>query len=120
MRFSELKGMEGIDKLTECIPHVDEIFSDEEFISTIKANDMSWIEAATIAYKTHNESVTAIMNVLGEKPETAIEILSATASIMAEIFQKEDIRAFFISQCRKMRSAISAMANTEDEQSAAS
>lgn len=117
MRFSELKGMEGIDKLTECIPYVDEIFSDENFISTIKAKDMAWIEAATIAYKTHNESVTAIMSILEEKPETAIEILSATASIMAEIFQEESVRAFFISQCRKMRSAISAMANTKDEQS---
>lgn len=118
MRFSELKGMEGIDKLTECVPYVDEIFSDEGFISTIKAKDMAWIEAATIAYKTHNESVTAIMSILEEKPETAIEILSVTASIMAEIFQKEDVRAFFISQCRKMKLTISAMASTEDEQSA--
>lgn len=120
MRFSDLKGMEGIDKLTECIPYVDEIFSDEEFINSIPEKDMTWLEAATIAYKTHNASFTALMNVLEEKPETSIEILSATASIMAEIFQEESVRAFFISQCRKMRSAISAMANTEGEQSKAS
>lgn len=115
MRFDELKGLEGIDKLNECVPYVDEIMSDKELFENMK--ECTWIQLATPVYKSHTESINKIMEILGEKPETAVDIIRTTTEIITSIFMNEDIRSFFIASCKSMMCTVSAMLNIEDEQS---
>ena len=117
MLFSELKGLEGIDKLNECVPYVENILSDKELLDKISKSEMTWIEAATPIYKEHSGDILNIMEILEEKPEKAVDILSTTAKIMIEIFKDEEVRSFFMYSCKSMISTVSAMANTKDEQS---
>ena len=115
MLFSELKGLEGIDKLNECVPYVENILAANELISMV--SDNTWIEAATPIYKKHSADIDKIMEILEEKPEKAVDIISTTAKLMIEIFKDEEVRSFFMNSCKSMISTISAMVNTEAEQS---
>ena len=120
MLFSELKGLEGIDKLNDCVPYVENILADNKLFDMISKSEMTWIEAATPIYKAHPDDIAAIMEILEEKPEKAVDIISTTAKIMIEIFKDEEVRSFFMYSCRSMISTISAMANTKEEPSKAS
>lgn len=115
MRFNELKGLDGIDKLDECVPYVDEIFSDKELFENVK--DLTWMQIAKLIYKAHTDSINAIMEILDEKPETAVDIIRVTAEIVTDIFMDEGTRNFFISFCKNVKFTLSAMVNIVDGQS---
>lgn len=115
MLFKDLQGLDGIDKLNECVPLVNSIFADKELMESIK--DMSWVEAATPIYKKYSDEINKIMEILEEKPESAVEIINTTARIIMEIFKDKDIAAFFTLSCESMKSAISVMASTKEGQS---
>lgn len=112
MRFNEIKE---IDTLMECVPHVNEILGDTELFASLK--DKTWFEAAAPLYKAHKESFDNLMAILDEKPESAVKTISTVARITAEIFKGEETAPFFMQSCTNARSAISAMANTEEKQS---
>lgn len=116
--FMDLNGIEGIDKLNECVPYVDELLSDKEMFDGL--NDKTWAQSAGPIYKKHSAELDTIFEILGEKPESAVEILAATSQLMVEIFQNKELCGFFMGACAKARSMILAMANTKAEQSKAS
>lgn len=116
MLFKDLKGLDGVDKLSECVQYVDSIFSDTELVKSIK--ESTWVVAATQVYKTHTDDVNKLLEILEEKPETSAEIITTTAKMLVEMFKDKDICAFFMLSCESMNSAISAMESTKGEQSA--
>lgn len=112
--FKDLKGLEGIDKLNECIPYVDNILSD---LRTMPESNFA--EAAAPMYKKHHEDFDKIFKIINENDDitdNTLELISATAKIIAEITGNREICAFFIVACKKTRSAISATPNTKAEQ----
>lgn len=113
--FKDLKGLEGIDKLNECIPYVDEIFSDKKLFE--EQGDATWGETSVAVYKAHTNSMNKIFEALGEVPETTLDILNATTEILQEIFANAELRSFFIGACKNMRSVLLSMANTKGAQS---
>ena len=113
--FKDLQGIEGIDKLTECIPYVDEIFSDKKLFE--EQNDATWGETAVAIYKAHTDSMNKIFEALGEVPESTLGILNATTEILKEIFVNEELRSFFIGVSKNMKSVLLSMANTVGGQS---
>ena len=113
--FKDLQGLEGIDKLTECIPYVDEIFSDKKLFE--EQNEATWGETAVAIYKAHTDSMNNIFKALGEVPESTLDILNATTEIIKEIFVNSDLRSFFIGVSKNMKSVLFAMANIKDGQS---
>lgn len=113
MRFNEIKE---IDTLMECVPYVNDILGDTELLEQLK--DKSWIEAAAPLYKAHKDSFDNLMAILDEKPESAVKTVSTVARIITEIFKDEETMPFFMQSCTNAKSAISAMANTEEKQSA--
>lgn len=115
MLFSDFKGIEGIDKLNECVPYVEEIFSDKELLMSIKK--MNWMQAAAPIYKKHKESLEKIWEILEIKPQNSVEILTATVEVLTGVQSDKDTLAFFILSCPSMKSMISHTENIEDEQS---
>lgn len=112
MRFNEIKE---IDTLMECVPHVNEILGDTALFEQLK--DKSWMEAATPLYRAHKDSFDALMDILDEKPESAVKTVSTVARILVEVFKEEDTAPFFMQSCTNAKSAISVMVNTEEKQS---
>lgn len=117
MLFKDLKGIEGIDKLNECIPYVEEIIGDTALFEDCSKKEMSWLQAATPVYKKHRDSITKLMEILDEKPESAMDIIATTARIIAGIMADEETKSFFILSSTSLRSAMRAMVTTEGEQS---
>lgn len=115
MRFADLKGIDGIDKLNDCVPYVEEIFSDKELFESIK--NMTWVQAATPIYKQHKESIEKIMEILEEEPQNSAETIVATTNIISGIRGDKDTLAFFTASCESLRSMLLPMVNTEGEQS---
>lgn len=112
--FKDLKGLEGIDKLNECIPYVDNIL-----LALRNMGEVNFAEAATPMYKEHHEDFNKIFEILNGPDaitDNTLEVLSATATIIAEIITNKEICAFFMGACKKTRSAISATQNTKAEQ----
>lgn len=111
--FKSLQGLEGIDKLNECIPLIDEIFSDTEIFGNTEG---TFGELSTPIYKKHTKAVEKLFEILGEKPESAVAILSGITSLLLEITQDKDIAAFFMGTSKNLRSTMFAMRNTKEEQ----
>ena len=112
--FKDLKGLEGIDKLNECIPYVDNILSELRNMP-----NSNFAEAAAPMYKKLHEDFDKIFEIINDADEitdNTLELISATARIIAEITSNSEICAFFIAACKKTRSAISATPNTKAEQ----
>lgn len=117
MLFSELKGLDGIDKLNECVEYVDEIMSDTELFKEIGEKKLNWMQAASPIYKKHTNSITKIMEILGEKPDTAIGIMIATSNIIGNIFTDKETAAFFYTSSENLRSMLSATGAIKDKPS---
>ena len=114
--FKDLKGFEGIDKLNECVPLIDEIFSDELFMN----NKGTFGELATPIYKNHPETVKKLFDILGEKPESSVSILAGISKLLLEIINDGEVASFFMGTSKSLRSTMYAMRNTKEEQSEAS
>lgn len=115
MTFKDLKGIEGIDKLNDCIPFVEDIMSDRKLFE--ENIEKSWLQMAVPVYKAHTESIEKLMEILEEKAESSADILMFTTKIISSLFMDESIRNFFIVSCKSMMNTVSAMASTMDEQS---
>lgn len=114
--FKNLKGMDGIDKLNECVPLVDEIFSDTEIFSD--KTEATFGELATPIYKKHTEAVNKLFMILeGEQPESAAAILSGITRLMIEVSGDKEIASFFMGTVKSLRQWLSATLNTKEEQS---
>jgi hypothetical protein len=116
LSFKNLKGMDGIDKLTECAALIDEIFSDEEIFN--KKTNATFGELATPIYKKHTKTVNRLFEILGEKPESAVSILSNLAVLLTEAANSPEVCSFFMSTAKSLNKFMLAMVNTEGEQSA--
>lgn len=115
--FKNLEGMEGIDKLNECAPLINDIFGDNEIFNN--DTDVTWGELATPIYKKHPETINKIFEILGEAPKSAAGILSGVSRLLIEVTSDKEVASFFMGTAKNLRSWISAMANTEGEQSKA-
>jgi hypothetical protein len=116
MRFNELKGLDGIDKLLECAEYIDEIFGDTD-IFTADANKKTYGELAIPIYKKHTEAVNKIFEILQVNPENSAEIIVETINIIDELLSNEDVIRFFTAASKNLKSCLSAMLSTEGEQS---
>lgn len=115
--FKKLQGIEGIDKLNECAPLVNEIFSDSDIFN--EKTEATFGELATPVYKKHTEAVNKLFKILGEEPESAAAILSGTTKLLVEAATDKEVAGFFMGTVPSLRSWTFAMANTEAEQSKA-
>ena len=87
MRFNELKGLDGIDKLLECAPCVDEIFGDKDIFGS---NDIgSFGEVAISVYKTHKDAVNKLFEIMDIKPERSTDIISLCLAISSEMRRQQ-------------------------------
>lgn len=118
MRFNELTGAEGIDKLLECAPYVDEIFADKDIFGT--DNIGSFGEIAIPVYKNHKEAVNKIFDILEIKPERSTEIITEVITMLGDILRDAETASFFTATSKNLKTWLSAMVNTEDGQSKAS
>lgn len=109
--FKELKGLDGIDKLTECVPLMDEIFSEEAIFNS----DKTFAELGMEIYKKHTNAMDKLFEILGEKPENSVQICLLFNRIMSEVSQDKDIASFFIYTSKNLKSMMLATANTEGE-----
>lgn len=116
MRFNELKGLDGIDKLFECVPYIDEIFGDKD-IFTADANKKTYGELAIPIYKKHTDAVNRIFEILQVNPESSAEIIVETINIIAELLGDGDVIRFFTAASKNLKSCLAAMLSTEGEQS---
>lgn len=114
MRFKDFKGLDGIDKLLECAPSVDEIFGDKEIF---KEDVGSFGEVAIPVYKRHTDAVNKIFEVLEIKPENSTAIIKEVVMILSDILGNSETASFFSAASENLRSWLSHMANTEGEQS---
>lgn len=114
MRFNELKGTEGIDKLIECSPYVDEIFSDKEIFG--KDDIGSFGEVAIPVYKKHKDAVYKIFEILEVKPERSTEIITEVITMLSDILRDAETASFFTSTSKNLKTWLSAMANMQGEQ----
>lgn len=112
--FNDFSGVEGIDKLMECAPYVNELLKDKDTLS--KMSDMTWIELGATMYKAHAEACDKLFAALDKKPDTSIGLVSATAQVMSEILNNKDMIDFFISAGKAKKSSGSVTENTEGEQ----
>ena len=117
LSFKNLKGMEGIDKLNECALLIDEIFSDKEIFND--KTEATFGELATPIYKKHTKAVNKLFEILGEKPESAVAILSNLAVLLLEATSAPEVCGFFMGTAKSLNKFMFATANTEGEQSAA-
>lgn len=113
--FKNLQGIEGVDKLNECAPLIDEIFSDKEIFN--ENNESTFGEMATPIYKKHTDTVNKLFEILGEKPESAVATLSGITKLLLEISNDVEVGSFFMGTAKNLRSWTFAMVNTKDEQS---
>ncbi|WP_303834735.1 hypothetical protein [Ruminococcus flavefaciens] len=93
--LNDYQGAEGIDKLLECAPYINELISDKETMQNIE--EKSWIQLGGELYKAHTETCNALFRALDHEPENAISAISATAQVMAELLTNKDLIDFFIS-----------------------
>lgn len=93
--LNDYQGAEGIDKLLECAPYINELISDKNAMQNIE--DKSWIQLGGEIYKAHTETCNALFKVLDHEPENAISAISATAQVIAELLTNRDLIDFFIS-----------------------
>lgn len=114
MRFNELKGADGIDKLIECSPYVNEIFGDSEIFG--KDDIGSFGEVAIPVYKKHKEAVSKIFDILEIKPERSTEIITEVITMLSDILRDAETASFFTSTSKSLKSWLSAMVNTKGEQ----
>lgn len=115
MRFNELKGLDGIDKLLECAPCVDEIFGDKDIFGS---NDIgSFGEVAISVYKTHKDAVNKLFEIMDIKPERSTEIITEIITMLGDILRDAETASFFSSTSKNLKSWLSAMATMQGEQS---
>lgn len=118
MVFKDLKGIEGIDTLNECVPYVEKIFADKGISEKIKT--LPTMQAAPIIYKAHKETIEKIMDILDEKPKdnSTVSLIATVSKILSSICSDGETLAFFTASCPSLKSMILPMVNTEGEQSA--
>lgn len=116
MRFSELKGLEGIDTLLECAPYVDEIFGDKDIFGSTEIG--SFGEVAISVYKKHKDAISKLFDIMDIKSERSTEIIAEIVTMLGDILRDAETASFFTSTSTNLKSWLSAMANIKGEQSA--
>ena len=94
--FKDFTGNEGIDKVIECAPYINEIIIDTEIMS--KIDDMSWLELGGMIIKNHGETFEKLRTALGnDKSENSVGLAYSAAQLMKEILSDKDTLDFFTS-----------------------
>lgn len=96
-KLSEIKNKEALDTLVELIDPVVEICKDAELKQVMADNNR--VQAIKLAVKNHKKQVVQILAILdGENPQTyEFNIVTLPIKLM-ELFNDEDMMAFFASQ----------------------
>lgn len=118
MRFSELKGLDGVDTLLECAPYVDEIFGDKDIFGNTDIG--SFGEVAISVYKAHKDAISKLFDIMDIKPERSTEIITEVITMLGDILRDAETASFFTATSKNLKTWLSAMVNTEDGQSKAS
>lgn len=115
MRFSELKGLDGVDTLLECAPYIDEIFGDKDIFGNTDIG--SFGEVAISVYKAHKDAISKLFDIMDIKPERSTEIITEVITLLSDILRDAETASFFTSTSANLKSWLSAMANIGVEQS---
>lgn len=126
MKLSELSTDRALDALCELTPYVSNIASDGEMVAAVgkvvdTGGDMNMFgkglllvermgEIIPALLRTHRHDVYGILSVLNERPakDIAAQPVMDTIRQIREVFQDEDLLAFFRSSARRERSVPSA------------
>ena len=98
--LNDFQGLEGIDKLIECAPYINELIGDLSLINQLK--DHSWLSIGGEVYKNHTEACNNLFKALDHEPENSVSAVAATAQVVSEIFTNKDMLDFFISLAKKL------------------
>lgn len=113
-KLSEIKNEDALDTLVELIDPIIEICKDDELKQAMNEKDR--VKSIKLAVKNHKTEVTKILAILdGENPETyEFNVVTLPIKLM-ELFNDEDMMAFFASQgwMSSETSSGSATENTE-------
>ena len=93
--INDYNGTEGIDKLIECVPYINELIGDLALINQLK--DRSWLSIGGEVYKKHTEACTNLFKILDHEPENVVSAVAATAQIMSELLNNKELLDFFMS-----------------------
>ena len=94
--FKDFTGTEGIDKVIECAPYINEIIIDSEIIKQI--DNLSWLELGALVVKNHGEAFNKVRIALGnEENVDSIGLAYSAAQLMKEILTNKDTLDFFTS-----------------------
>lgn len=94
--FKDYTGTEGIDKVIECAPDINEIIMDSEIMSAI--DSMSWLEMGATVIKKHSEAFDRVRKALGNEPgENGVGLAFSAAQLMKDILTDKDTLDFFMS-----------------------
>lgn len=112
--FKDYTGADGIEKLLEAAPYIEEIMRDNEVMHT----DGSWIKLGGYALKNHEEAANKLLEALGgdDAPDNVLGKTAALANVLFEILTDKDISAFFTSLKKTDSTQTSAMESTADGQ----
>lgn len=116
MTFKDLKGLEGIDKMVECAPYIDEIFGDKDIFN----DDIGTFgEIAIPAYKKHTDSFNHIFDILEIDHEDSLGIIQNVVMILRDLTGNAEVASFFTGISPNLKSWIEHMVSIAAEQSAA-
>ena len=94
--FKDYIGIEGIDKVIECAPYINEILIDTEIMG--KIDSMSWLEMGAMIVKKHGEIFNKIRAALGnEKNDNSVGLAYSAAQLMMDLLADKDTLDFFSS-----------------------
>lgn len=94
--FKDYTGTEGIDKVIECAPYINEIIIDTEIMS--KIDSLSWLEMGAMIVKKHGDAFDKIRTALGnEKNENSVGLAYSAAQLMMDLLADKDTLDFFSS-----------------------
>ena len=94
--FKDFTGTEGIDKVIECAPYINEILVDTEIMSRI--DNMSWLEMGAMIVKKHGDTFNKLRTALGnDKNENSVGLAYSAAQLMMDLLADKDTLDFFSS-----------------------
>lgn len=108
----KLQDIQDIDKLSECVKPINEIYGDAEIFNENTSD--TYVELSLPIYKKHKAACEKLFEILDEKPTNAAGILATIATIFVSIKETAELRIFFLGVSANLRSWISAMQSTED------
>ena len=93
--FKDYTGEEGIDKVIECAPFINEIITDKDVMENL--DKMSFLEMGATIVKNHGKAFKEVRKALGNEDTDSIGLSYSAAQLMKELLTNKDILDFFTS-----------------------